>query len=72
MGACFLTGSVGDWTREEKAAYDRWKEPPEEKKKAYEWVLGKRRKKKLIEVTDEDYEIMNADDRYDAEKNGDY
>ena len=55
-------------------AYDRWKtEPPEPKKNgSLHWTTDRRGKKKKVWVSDEDMEIMNADDRYDAEKNGDY
>ena len=66
--------AVDPWTDAVSKAYDRWRtEPPELKDRgAMVKVYNKRGKWKLKYVNEDDIEIMNADDRFDAEKHGDY
>lgn len=52
-------------------SYDDWKTtPPEKKRPIMAWGVGKRGKKRLRFVSDEDLEIQAGDDRLAAEKEG--
>ena len=54
-------------------AYDKWRtEPPEPNRHGFwRWSTDSRGKKIKIWVSDDEAEQEAADDRYDAQKNGD-